>query len=363
MSTDPISDIYLMKRRKSRAGCLTMLFATIGVLILIGVVLLFHRAARPKDKPAPEPVAKTKTGTGSAAKKQKATEERKAKPGKKEATAAPAKKTTGKKTGTAATAPSKTKAKTEPAVEEAGEVPADTADDGVADSALKRARSRLKKGDHQAAREAALEALNARPDDPKIEGFLNDLAMPLLASQRPMPEKIEYVVQSGDYLGKLAATYNTPVALIAKANNIQGAIIRVGETLRLFDGTRHAFALNISKSRNDLVVAIDGKFFKRYRVATGRDNKTPVGTFKITDKIMHPTWHRSGGAPVLYGDPANPLGTHWLAIDLPGYGLHGTWEPDQLGAQTSDGCVRLLNDHIEELYTILPKGTLVTITD
>ena len=100
-----------------------------------------------------------------------------------------------------------------------------------------------------------------------------------------------------------------------------------------------------------------------HRVATGRDNKTPVGTFKITDKIMHPTWHRSGGAPVLYGDPANPLGTHWLAIDLPGYGLHGTWEPDQLGAQTSDGCVRLLNDHIEELYTILPKGTLVTITD
>jgi lipoprotein-anchoring transpeptidase ErfK/SrfK len=234
---------------------------------------------------------------------------------------------------------------------------------GDTDALIAQARERLQSGDHQGARVAALAALDTRPGDPGIEAFLSDLAMPLLASQRPMPEKVEYVVQRGDYLGKLAATFNTPVALIAKANNIQGAIIRIGENIRLIDGNNHIFAVQVSKSRNDVLVTLDGKFFKRYRAATGRDSKTPVGTFKISDKIAHPAWHKPGGPPIPYGHPDNLLGTHWLAIDLPGYGLHGTWEPDSIGGQTSDGCIRLLNDDIEELYTILPKGTLVTITE
>jgi lipoprotein-anchoring transpeptidase ErfK/SrfK len=178
-----------------------------------------------------------------------------------------------------------------------------------------------------------------------------------------MPEKVEYVIQSGDYLGKLAATFNTPVALIAKANNIQGANIRIGETIRLLDGNNHVFALSVSKSRNDLLVTLDGQFFKRYRVSTGEHNNTPVGTFKIVDKIAQPTWHKPGGKAIPYGDPENLLGTHWLALDLPGYGIHGTWEPDSIGSQTSAGCVRLLNSDVEELYSILPKGTLVTITE
>ncbi|HPT16537.1 MAG TPA: L,D-transpeptidase family protein, partial [Kiritimatiellia bacterium] len=234
---------------------------------------------------------------------------------------------------------------------------------GDAAAQLAQARERLAAGDHQGARQAALDALAARPGDAEIEGFLNELAMPLLASQRPMPEKVEHVVQSGDYLGKLAATYNTPVALIAKANNIQGANIRVGETLRLLDGNAHAFALTVSKSRNDLLVTLDGKYFKRYRVSTGEHSKTPVGTFKIVDKIAQPAWHKPGGKAIPYGDPENLLGTHWLALDLPGYGIHGTWDPDSIGKQTSAGCVRLLNSDVEELYTILPKGTVVAIIE
>ena len=116
----------------------------------------------------------------------------------------------------------------EPAAEPSAPVPAPApaatapapAVSGDAAQRLGQARERLQAGDHQGARQLALEALEANPGQPEIEGFLNELAMPLLASQRPMPEKVEYVIQQGDYLGKLAATFNTPVALIAKANNI-----------------------------------------------------------------------------------------------------------------------------------------------
>lgn len=352
MQPNSAPDIYLMKREKSRAGCMTALIATLVVIVLAALFALVRwtqtrgtETAEPvefpvapiqeeippvqmPDIPLPVPVDSVPAPP----------------PVPIAATPAPAPVPT-------VSAPVPDSA--------AAAAPAT----GDAAQMLAQARERLQAGDPQAARQAALAALAASPGNAEIETFLSDLAMPLLASQRPMPEKVEHVVQTGDYLGKLAATYNTPVALIAKANNVQGANIRVGETLRLIDGNVHVFALAVSKSRNDLVVTLDGQFFKRYRVSTGENAKTPVGTFKIVDKIAQPAWHKPGGKAIPYGDPENLLGTHWLALDLPGYGLHGTWEPDSIGKQTSAGCVRLLNADIEELYTILPKGTLVTITE
>lgn len=359
-------DIYLMKREKSRAGCMTLLIVAAVLLAIAAAAFLVrwygNRGAEPAppvafpeapveseippvrmpDMPLPVPVAEPPAPEPVPLASVPAPEPVPTVPAPAEAPPAPS--------APAAPAP-------EPAA------PAPAAAPGDADALMAQARERLQAGDHQAARQAALDALAVRPGDAPIESFLGDLAMPLLASQRPMPEKIEYVVQSGDYLGKLAATFNTPVALIAKANNVQGANIRVGETLRLLDGNRHAFALTASKSRNDMVATLDGKFFKRYRISTGENSKTPVGTFKITDKIERPVWHKPGGRAIPYGDPENELGTHWLALDLPGYGLHGTWEPDSIGKQSSAGCIRLLNADIEELYTILPKGTLVTVVE
>ena len=354
MQPNPAPDIYLMKREKSRAGCMTVLIATVVVVLVAGVFALVRwRGAR-----SAEPVAPVEFPEA---------------PIQPEIPPVQIPELPVPTVSAPPPAPVPTVAVSAPApvptapVPPAPPSPAPAApaapSGGDADALFGQARERLQAGDHQAARQAALDALAARPGDPAIESFLGELALPLLASQRPMPEKVEHVVQSGDYLGKLAATFNTPVALIAKANNIQGATIRIGETLRLLDGNAHVFALAVSKSRNDLVVTLDGKFFKRYRVSTGENAKTPVGTFKIIDKIAQPAWHKPGGKAIPYGDPENLLGTHWLALDLPGYGLHGTWEPDSIGKQTSAGCVRMLNSDIEELYTILPKGTLVTITE
>ena len=367
MQPNSAPDIYLMKREKSRAGCMTVLIVTVVVVALAAAFALvrwygsrdvepaapveFPEAPVeseippvqiPPDMPLPVPTRPAPAPAAVPVKPAPAPEPVKISPAPEPAAE-----------GSPAPVPAPAPAATAPA----------PAVSGDAAQRLAQARERLQAGDHQGARQMALEALEANPGQPEIEGFLNELAMPLLASQRPMAEKVEYVIQQGDYLGKLAATFNTPVALIAKANNIQGANIRIGETIRLVDGNNHAFALTVSKSRNDLLVALDGKFFKRYRVSTGEHAKTPVGTFKIIDKIAQPAWHKPGGKAIPYGDPENLLGTHWLALDLPGYGIHGTWEPDSIGKQTSAGCVRLLNSDVEELYTILPKGTLVTITE
>jgi lipoprotein-anchoring transpeptidase ErfK/SrfK len=232
-------------------------------------------------------------------------------------------------------------------------------------SLLSQANGAKKKGNLQKAREKALEALSLDAGNGKAEEFLSEIAMPLLASQAPMAEKTVHTVATGDTLGGIAAKYNCPVALIRKINGVKGDNIRLGYDLTVFDGSKHVFAVAVDRKRNTLVLTIDGTFFKRYTVGTGRDNGTPLGEYKIVEKVEHPVWWRDDGTSIPYtGEPGeNELGTHWLALNLKGYGLHGTWEPESVGSQSSAGCIRLRNEEIEELFSILPRGTVVTVTE
>ena len=194
----------------------------------------------------------------------------------------------------------------------------------------------------------------------KVLNALGDIDSQILFSLAPAPEKVDYTVESGDSLGKIAKKFGTTVELIKKSNGLARDLIRVGDRLRIYQGH---FAVEVSKTANVLTVTDNGKFFKRYRVGTGQFSKTPVGEFKITSRIENPPWYRADGKTIPYGDPENILGTHWLGLNVPGYGIHGTWESDTIGRQSSAGCIRLLNDDVAELFVMLPVDTPVTIHD
>ena len=120
----------------------------------------------------------------------------------------------------------------------------------------------------------------------------------------------------------------------------------------------------LCRSESDWLVGINStRAMTAYRSRYGGFNKTPVGEFTITDRIAQPTWWRPDGREIPYGDPENLLGTHWLALNVRGYGIHGTWEPDTIGHQLSAGCVRMLNENVEELFTLVTLGTPVEIRD
>ena len=123
-----------------------------------------------------------------------------------------------------------------------------------------------------------------------------------------------------------------------------------------------SFNVHIDKSQNVLILKTDEEVIKTYVVSTGSNNSTPVGNFKITTKLINPTWFKAG-AVVPAGSSENILGSRWLGFDLVGYGIHGTTEPQNLGKQVTQGCVRMSNPDVEELYTIVPAGTEVTIVD
>lgn len=112
------------------------------------------------------------------------------------------------------------------------------------------------------------------------------------------------------------------------------------------------------KGRVSLVIKIparllelheNGKVYKKYRVAVGKSNTpSPAGEWVIAWKS-----YRSGD---IYG-------TRFLALNVPwgGYGIHGTNQPWSIGHFASQGCIRMRNKDIEELFEWVPVGTPVRI--
>lgn len=102
----------------------------------------------------------------------------------------------------------------------------------------------------------------------------------------------------------------------------------------------------------------DDVVVKRYPVAVGKANsQTPIGEFKILNKIVNPYYakHKIAG-----GSPKNPLGSRWMAFK-PSYGVHGNNNPKSIGTFVSAGCVRMYDKDVKELYEKVDVGIPVTV--
>ena len=190
---------------------------------------------------------------------------------------------------------------------------------------------------------------------------LGEMNMLLLLGPYEQPEAIWLEVQPGDTLGKIAKRAGTTIELLKAMNRLSSNQVRLGRRLKvLYD----SFEVKIDKSENTAELYLGDKLFKRYAVSTGARANTPVGEFKITDRIVHPDWwHPETGQRIKYGEPGHRIGTHWLGWDVKGFGIHGTDEPEKIGQAVSLGCVRMLNKEVAELYMLLPSGTKVTVTE
>ena len=116
---------------------------------------------------------------------------------------------------------------------------------------------------------------------------------------------------------------------------------------------------------------------RRYGVGVGRAALAWSGTAKIKRKAEWPSWtptqnmikrepHKyakyAGGVP---GGPNNPLGARALYLYKGNrdtyYRIHGTTQPWTIGTASSNGCIRMINDHVIDLYNRTPIGTTVVV--
>lgn len=64
---------------------------------------------------------------------------------------------------------------------------------------------------------------------------------------------------------------------------------------------------------------------------------------------------------ILPPGPNNPVGTAWISLDKPGYGMHGTPSPEQVGRTESHGCFRLANWNADYLIKLVWVGMPVWV--
>jgi lipoprotein-anchoring transpeptidase ErfK/SrfK len=119
------------------------------------------------------------------------------------------------------------------------------------------------------------------------------------------------------------------------------------------------------------VVGADGAVLLHAPVTSGSEvDPLPIGEWKVTGVARRPKFNYN---PDLFWDsdpshakatinpgPNNPVGSVWIDIDKPHYGLHGTPEPSRIGKTESHGCVRLTNWDAERVAALVRPGTKVT---
>jgi len=181
----------------------------------------------------------------------------------------------------------------------------------------------------------------------------------------PKEYQTTYRVERGDNLISIAQRFKTTVSAIKKLNGLKDHLIKIGMNLKV---PIARFSIDIGIEDKLAYLLCDGYIVKQYRIATGApDNPTPTGDFSISDKTQNPTWYTSDG-PIPSGDPRNELGTRWIGIENETtrkrkLGIHGTNKPETIGKAVSDGCIRLLNEDVEELFDLMSKKDNVRILE
>ena len=174
----------------------------------------------------------------------------------------------------------------------------------------------------------------------------------------PQPHYIEpYVVQSGDQLRKIAKRYHVSWKYLATLNRIEPRKIRAGQKLKVVKGP---FSAVVDLSDFELIVHAHGYYVRKYRVGIGKDGTSPLGKFKVLEKLVDPQYTDPDGRVIDGGAKHNPLGNCWVGIG-DGFGIHGTIEPDSIGRAESRGCIRMINAKASELFDLLEVGSEIVI--
>ena len=105
---------------------------------------------------------------------------------------------------------------------------------------------------------------------------------------------------------------------------------------------------------------------RRYGIGIAQECQKGGSFFRVTNKMEWPDWKSPGAGAkdadaslVPTGRPGSPLGARALLLDKPGLLIHGTNSPKTIGHLVASGCIRLVNDDVEDLYRRVSVETRV----
>jgi lipoprotein-anchoring transpeptidase ErfK/SrfK len=130
--------------------------------------------------------------------------------------------------------------------------------------------------------------------------------------------------------------------------------------------------IEVDKSDDEVrAFGSDGKLLAFYPATVGSaERPAPSGVFAVTSVAPHPAYfydparltfapEGAKGKLRIAPGPNNPVGSTWIALSIPTYGIHGSPDPTLIGKRQSHGCVRLTNWDAAELGKSVKKGVVV----
>ena len=152
-------------------------------------------------------------------------------------------------------------------------------------------------------------------------------------------------------------------------NNISS--FRMLDWQQYFANTRNGAILVDITSRALHYWSEDQTIYRLYPTSVPlSEDLTRKGSTEVVQKVVAPQWRptpsmreRNPEWPEVVegGSPDNPLGTHALYLSWTYYRIHGTHDTRKIGRKSSNGCIGLYNEHIQELFAMVTVGTQVLL--
>jgi LysM repeat protein len=210
-----------------------------------------------------------------------------------------------------------------------------------------------------------------------IKTKLAELSDKWLFSKFVYPEDkltASYKVASGDMLSTIGKKFNVPYEILMQINNMaKPEALQAGVAIKVINGPFHA---RVYRSTFTLDLYLQNTYVRSFSVGLGKQGmETPTGRWRVKDggKLIKPIWTDPVTGKTYHPeDPDYPLGSRWIALDgieggavgKKGFAIHGTKNPEQIGMQGSQGCIRLHNGDAILVYNLMVQGqSLVDVVD
>jgi len=239
----------------------------------------------------------------------------------------------------------------------------------------------------------------------KDDGRLDASTWAKLNEDAGSPVVVQYTITNADVSGPFTPNipakmedkaklkrldYSGPLQLLAEKFHMDEKLLRAlnpgktfsqaGESIVVADvnrdpGKRRAARIEIDKqSRLVRAIGRDGELIASYPASIGSQEKpAPTGSFKVGAIEANPVYRydpkfqfkgvKTQRPFAIRPGPNNPVGSVWISLSLPTYGIHGTPEPAKVSKAYSHGCIRLTNWDAKDLASLVAKGTPVEFLD
>jgi lipoprotein-anchoring transpeptidase ErfK/SrfK len=162
-----------------------------------------------------------------------------------------------------------------------------------------------------------------------------------------------YKVKGGDTLTSIARAHGVTAELLMRLNGLKNDRLKRDQVLKVVKGP---FDVRVVKQTYTLEVRRGDAVLFTYQVGLGKEDSTPLGAYTAGAKLKNPTqFDQEKGKSIAFGAPEHTIGTRWITLSGQ-YGIHGTVEPQSIGKQMSKGCVRMLNEEVEQVFDLLVEG-------